>query len=355
MRFILANEIGYDTPMRDKNSVLGQTLVTCGYHKGHSFKTIFYNPVTGQRQVFETPCETHDVVQDPHCDQRFAAFGRRPPVNQSFIFRLDQPGLNHAFAAIPDHSFFGHGFWTQNNILGTSEVSGSGQSKIVLRCGDAPEEVIEIIDSSGYAVHALEYEPATDTILLAHNGDWYSPKRPQTNGPCFELFNLKTRKSRHFYFPELPYTFGLQHFLKIGDEVYCLFRIPPDFPHDPGTTAVPFVKLNLQTGKCKFMPFPSKFLLDEFYSDALSIQVNDHFIVITGQRGSLLCIWERETDAFLYALPFHFPSGVSLNGNTAHVSTRSGLLYEVSLEQRSRKLLDREFFASSHHQAVRIG
>jgi hypothetical protein len=340
--------------MIETPSNLESMLVTCGQTASKKFQTIFFGPSRGLKKAFETPAETHDVVQDPTHPLRFAAFGRRPPTKQSFILQLDRPGTVKAFSAIPGHSFYGHGFWTTDNVLGTAEIDSDGKSAIVLRNGDDPETVIRIIESPCIAIHMVEYDAASQTLVVAHNGDYMSATRAVHRGACLELRSLETERSERFFFPELPYTFGFQHFSKTGEEVYCLFRIPPDVAHDPTCNANPLVKLNLRSGERKFLQFPSRELLDKFFSDALSIQVSERYIAVTGQRGNLFCVWDRRTEEFLFSIPLVVPSGVTIHGDVAYVSSVFGWLYEVDLVARTPKIVDREFFAWSHHQAVSV-
>lgn len=304
---------------------------------------------TSEVKYIFTPFETHDVVQNPNRKNIGVAFGRRPPINESYIFDVDTLDIVDTFSAQEGYAFYGHGFWTGQNLIGTAEINLTDYSSvIVLRKGDSPKEIVDIISTNGFAIHSVEFLEESNSLVVAHNGDWY--KNDASSRANLALVNLDDRTTQHFFFKDLPKEFGLQHFVKSGNQIYCLFRIPPEYRHDTSWTTGPLIKLDLVEKSIAEVKLNLKNDLDEFGSDGLSLVVADDLICATSQRGNSIYFWSHSTEELLFKAFIKLPSGVTKLGDDYFLSSANGNLFRFNFASKRMDKISNAFFTGSHHQ-----
>lgn len=296
-----------------------------------------------------TSMAAHDVVQSPLSKNRGVAFGRRPPIDKSYIFDLDTKTIIKEFSSIKGHAFYGHGFWTSDNLIGTAEVDLETHSScVVLRNGENPDDIITIINTNGFGIHSVQYLEASQSILVAHNGEWFN--REGLNKANLTLINLVNGQQTNYLFDNLPGQFGLQHFVKDHNFVYCLFRIPPQIEHSEEWNKSPLIKLDLETGKTTEIQIKNREDLDAFSSDGLSLLVDDDTICATSQRGNSIYMWSKVTEELLLKKKMPSPSGVSKYENDFIFSSKNGDLFKLNSEVEMPLKFANRFYTTSHHQ-----
>jgi hypothetical protein len=330
-------------------------LITCGkFHSRNQYSISLLNLSNNELSYIHTTMETHDIVQSPLNRNLFIALGKRPPIATSYLINLNVKGVVDEVFALDNHSFYGHGFWTQENLVGTCEIDNlTFKSKIVLRNGQNLNEILEVFELKGFAIHQVCVDLSRSKIFAALNGNWNADK--STDKSSLEIIDLSTKKSEIFHFEMMPECFGFQHFLLEEDELYCLFRISPDRSHDTSIGISPLIKLNIQSKSYQSLSFPSLDTLNNFASDGLSLAANNSYIVATSQRGGKVAAWEKASGQFLNIFNVEHASGVSfLSEAIILVSSASGKLFKIDLYNG---IIDKEFdrfFAGSHHHEFEV-
>lgn len=327
-------------------------LLTTGLDlKTKKFTVTQFNLISKIENSITLNTEAHDLIQNPHQKNICVALGRRPPIHFSYILDLSTNQIINRFAAIPEHAFYGHGVWLENNVIATAEIHlQTKQSCIVFRDGSHPDKILDVIATSGLMIHSMLYDKQHDSFFIAHNGLWESfNKTHQSN---LSILSLRNKQVEIINFPT-PNNIGLQHLHRIDNWLYCLFRLGPENPPGKCWNFSPLFKVNLITNEVKEVSLGSTQETIEFGYDGLSINSTNDLIGMTSQRSHQVYFINVNSNDLIQKKVYALASGITPFNDSFIISSASGKLIEYDPYNDKAIVLSENFYASSHHQHIR--
>lgn len=334
--------------MKSNKQSFQNILIGTGLNSRSEFGLSLFNLNTNQLDFIPTPSEPHDIVTSPKVSHLVCAFGRRPPIKESFIIDIKDKKIFHTFYAQENHAFYGHGIWNDQNEIISAEINlDSYESFYVYRNGDNPSEIIKTIPANGSAIHQID-QLIDDKIYVANNGDWYSKKNPLHRN--LSVFHNDQIVDKYFF--DLPTSFGLQHFIQIKNELFLAFREPPEQKdynlHSP-LISIDLVNKNIQS--IELLPDTIRQLKAEGLSMA---QGDNELLGMTSLKGKSILFYDTKNKSEKHLIKDLNASGITYHPHSKvfHVSCENGILCEINSITFDIKLLSHQFFAASHHSLI---